>query len=253
MARILTLTLCVLLATSLTAGCTKEDSSGGGGKNGATSSKYKADYSSAHPKFLARVTKLAKAQDCTVTVDKDGGAQHIGEADHLVLDHDPYPTDPPTSGPHFGIVTAWGFYDEQVQDEFAVHNLEHGGVVIWYGGTTKDAHSGDIFDQMSGLLKKGNKVVASPRSGYSYGEFSLTAWRVTLHCPANNKFDNISGRELFTTFFKDVGSKGSPAEAKIPAIIAGTRQDLAPSNDAANPMVALPKPPTPVKDLSVSN
>ncbi len=42
-------------------------------------------------------------------------------------------TDPPTSGPHFGVPVIWGAYDEPVQPARAVHNLEHGGIWISYG------------------------------------------------------------------------------------------------------------------------
>jgi hypothetical protein len=40
---------------------------------------------------------------------------------------------PPTSGPHFGQWVIWGDYDEPVRLAEAVHNLEHGGIVMYYG------------------------------------------------------------------------------------------------------------------------
>jgi hypothetical protein len=49
--------------------------------------------------------------------------------------HEPYNTDPPTSGPHAGTVRA-GFYDEALPDENLVHNLEHGYVIIGYNCST---------------------------------------------------------------------------------------------------------------------
>jgi Protein of unknown function (DUF3105) len=40
---------------------------------------------------------------------------------------------PPTSGPHHGQWVIWGQYDEEVPLASAVHNLEHGGIVIYHG------------------------------------------------------------------------------------------------------------------------
>ena len=42
-------------------------------------------------------------------------------------------TDPPTSGPHFGVPVIWGEYEDPVQEARVVHNLEHGGIWISYG------------------------------------------------------------------------------------------------------------------------
>lgn len=43
-----------------------------------------------------------------------------------------YNSTPPTSGPHYGDLVAWKTYDEPQRYEHLVHNLEDGGVVIYY-------------------------------------------------------------------------------------------------------------------------
>ncbi len=43
-----------------------------------------------------------------------------------------YKTNPPTSGNHYPNWLNWGVYDKPQQDELMVHNLEHGGVIIYY-------------------------------------------------------------------------------------------------------------------------
>lgn len=43
-----------------------------------------------------------------------------------------YNSNPPTSGDHWDKPTDWGVYTEELPDERAVHNLEHGGVWITY-------------------------------------------------------------------------------------------------------------------------
>lgn len=39
---------------------------------------------------------------------------------------------PPTSGNHFEVLSAWGFLGRPLVAEQVVHNMEHGGIVLWY-------------------------------------------------------------------------------------------------------------------------
>jgi len=43
-----------------------------------------------------------------------------------------YNSTPPTSGPHYDNLVAWGIYDEPQRYEHLVHNLEDGGVIVYY-------------------------------------------------------------------------------------------------------------------------
>jgi hypothetical protein len=43
-----------------------------------------------------------------------------------------YNSVPPTSGPHYGNLVEWGTYDEALPYELVLHNMEDGGVVVYY-------------------------------------------------------------------------------------------------------------------------
>lgn len=43
-----------------------------------------------------------------------------------------YNSTPPTSGPHYGSMAPWGIRNEPVPYEYLLHNLEDGGIVIYY-------------------------------------------------------------------------------------------------------------------------
>ena len=43
-----------------------------------------------------------------------------------------YNTTPPTSGPHYPGVAPWDIYNEPVRYEQVVHNMEDGGVIVYY-------------------------------------------------------------------------------------------------------------------------
>ena len=79
---------------------------------------------------------------------------------------------PPTSGPHFGQWVIWGEYDEPVRLAQAVHNLEHGGIVIYYGD--------DVSDEELATLRSFSRsdptamlLSPLPRLG---DKIALTAW-----------------------------------------------------------------------------
>jgi hypothetical protein len=77
---------------------------------------------------------------------------------------------PPTSGPHYGQWVIWGDYDSPVRLTESVHNLEHGGIVIFYGRNVSQAQIEQLRrfyrdDPVAMLLaplpKLGNKIALS--------------------------------------------------------------------------------------------
>lgn len=97
----------------------------------------------------------------------DQGRAHIspGQA------HEPYNSNPPTSGPHLVNPADWGVYSNPLQDEQAVHNLEHGGIWITYK---------DIDDETKAALEQvaranPGSIIMSPRSEND-SKIALAAW-----------------------------------------------------------------------------
>lgn len=85
--------------------------------------------------------------------------------------HDPYNSNPPTSGPHLIQPADWGIYPNPLQDEQAVHNEEHGGIWISYK---------DIDDQTKSKLEaiaKANpgSIIMSPRDAND-SKIVLASW-----------------------------------------------------------------------------
>jgi hypothetical protein len=110
-----------------------------------------------------RVTELApKGEEFP-----DQGREHIvpGQA------HEPYNSNPPTSGPHLTNPADWGIHDAPLSDEQVVHNLEHGGIWITYK---------DIDEQTKASLEtvaKANpgSVIMSPRPSND-DKIAVVAW-----------------------------------------------------------------------------
>lgn len=87
---------------------------------------------------------------------------------------DKWNTDPPTTGPHFGIAAIFGIYEEELEIARVIHNLEHGGIFIMYGEDVPEA----TVDELRAFYddhKTGTIMAPLDRLG---DEFALGAWVV---------------------------------------------------------------------------
>jgi hypothetical protein len=100
---------------------------------------------------------------------------------------DPYSSLPATSGPHWNTPAAWGAYSTPQNESQLIHNLEHGGVVIWYDADALDAGQvteltsyveGQVASGISGRFK----FIVSPWAGSEPlgGPVAVTSWRHIL-------------------------------------------------------------------------
>lgn len=98
--------------------------------------------------------------------------------------HEPYNSDPPTSGPHASPVDA-GFYESAPPDENLVHNLEHGYIILWYNCSALDeAKCQGLTAQIQAVLERARpavittgakKLIAVPRPSLDTA-IALTSW-----------------------------------------------------------------------------
>jgi len=87
----------------------------------------------------------------------------------------PYNSDPPTSGWHTAELAPWGSHLEPQPDQRLVHNMEDGGVILWYAlGTPEEnaRHVAALEEVASGY----RRTVVVPREGMPT-TYALTAWR----------------------------------------------------------------------------
>lgn len=145
----------------------------------------------------------ADEANCTdIQQHEDGGREHTQDPAEDVQ----YPTTPPTSGLHAPSTADPGFSREPVQEEFAVHNMEHGQVVVWY---SPDAPS-DVIDQLETYVDDaGIGILAIPYDNVPQGyNFSISAWTVSQDC------EDVSG-EILGEFRQRFQGKG-PESVGIP-------------------------------------
>ena len=74
-----------------------------------------------------------------------------------------YNSSPPSSGPHYENIVGWGTYTEPQRYEHLIHNLEDGGVVIYY---QCDDGCPDLYAQLEefsrGYIDSGDHLVLAP-------------------------------------------------------------------------------------------
>lgn len=102
----------------------------------------------------------------------DQGNFHLTTVDD---EHPPYNSDPPTSGWHMPGLAPWGAHLELVEDEYLVHNLEDGGVVIYYPMGSPEENQAAV-DAVRAIAAPYRNVVIAPRQDLP-NAYVFTAWR----------------------------------------------------------------------------
>ena len=98
----------------------------------------------------------------------DQGNLHLQTATDA---HEPYNSDPPTSGPHLPYIAPWGVHTRPIVRELQVHNLEDGGVLVQY-----NCECPDLAAKLRAVVEKYDKyVIVAPYPGMA-SPIALTAW-----------------------------------------------------------------------------
>jgi hypothetical protein len=138
-----------------------------------------------------------------------GGRQHFAQG----VTYDNYNSNPPTSGPHTNVAAGPGVYDQPVPKEIAVHNMEHGHVVVWYNCSAgsqplDEAACGSLIGQLAQIVNQANgdgKRVLMTQFGGINSRIALTAWQFL------DEFDDLDQQRVQTfidTFYCHTNLEG---------------------------------------------
>jgi hypothetical protein len=98
----------------------------------------------------------------------DQGNLHIQST---AVPHEPYNSDPPTSGPHLPYIAPWGVHTRPIPLELQVHNLEDGGVVIQY-----NCECPELEAKLRAVVEKYERQVILAPHPTMKSRIALTAW-----------------------------------------------------------------------------
>lgn len=118
--------------------------------------------------------------------------------------HEPYNSNPPTSGPHYGDrVAGPGIKSKQLPDELVLHSLEHGAVVLWYKADLPNEEVDKIKEAFQGA--SGKKIML-PRADLDV-PIALTSWGYLL------KLESIDAEKIKA--FIEINNDRAPEKAQI--------------------------------------
>jgi hypothetical protein len=109
-----------------------------------------------------------------------------------------YNSTPATSGNHWGTPANWGVATTPMIESQIVHNLEHGGIVIWYQPDQVSeegvaAMADLVNDQLATGIGGRFKFILSPWAGEDFGHpIAVTSWQWLLYLDEPN-VDAIRG------------------------------------------------------------
>ena len=100
------------------------------------------------------------------------GSTHVDEGERVS-----YNTVPPASGNHWPVPAPCGFYTDPIPDERAVHNMEHGHIVVSYN-LPNEADVQALRDALNDISLNRVWGMARPYSGIDPGQVALSTWGV---------------------------------------------------------------------------
>ena len=165
----------------------------GGGGNGSL-----GVYATAAPPPSGYPYAVQRFDD--ITPSPGTGERHLAAGQTF----DGYNSDPPTSGVH-GPAVDWAVHDNAVPKESAVHNMEHGGVVIWYncnggpaplGGAECTQLRRDLTAEATAALQQSKRVLMTPYPAMEH-RIALTSWQIL---DAFDEFDAQRVQAFIDTF-----------------------------------------------------
>jgi hypothetical protein len=134
---------------------------------------------------------LLARHGCTLRLYADEGHRHLsGTADDYLVRYAQhvakavdgkvvtYGSFPPTSGPHMPRWVRWGTYAQPVSELEAVHNLEHGGIVVQVGRGVAPATLRRI---RAWVAASPNGMLLAPLPALG-SRVALTAWTALASC-----------------------------------------------------------------------
>lgn len=101
--------------------------------------------------------------------------------------HQPYNSNPPTSGQHYAQPANVGIYDNELPDEQLIHNLEHGHVWISYRVSSASA---ELVNSLKQIVKDNSRLVILTPREKNDSLIAVASWTRLL------KLDNLDKQKI---------------------------------------------------------
>ncbi len=135
----------------------------------------------------ASAVAAAKAAGCTPPDGPSTPASDAPGGQHLAAgESHTYDQHPATSGLHDpnSLPAEPHVYESPVTETLAVHNLEHGYILVYYTADGTDALPADVVARLASFARAETKVIMAPYPDLPTGtSFAVAAWNKLWECP----------------------------------------------------------------------
>lgn len=156
------------------------------------------------PEAASELTPAPSEACSPVEVQPDRGAAHLGPGEELP----PAIPRPATSGPHDPrpLPPQPSVYAEPVPEAAAVHNLEHGYVLVYHRPPGPGAPSSAVVQRLATMAEAERKVIMAPYPDLPPGAaVAFLAWRRLQVCgPALNEAGAGAASQSFISSLREV-------------------------------------------------
>lgn len=137
----------------------------------------------AERRLRADAAAVADRLGCTGVEDvPDEGADHLAPGQPVPE----YATRPAASGPHAGapLPPDPAVYQQPIPEPQAIHNLEHGYVLIYHREEGEGSIPAEVVNELAGLAEDEAKVIMAPYPDLEEGRsLALVGWTKLQQCP----------------------------------------------------------------------
>jgi hypothetical protein len=163
-------------------------------------------------RLAERAAVAAEAIGCDeVQEPQNEGTEHLQPGDAPPQ----YGTTPATSGPHSAtpLPSDPAVYSEPVPEPAAVHNLEHGYVLIYYRQDGQGALDEDAVDALADVAEGESEVIMAPYDNLPDGtNLAFVAWTRLRDCAAEGSAEDVA---LAATTFIDQFKNTTGPESEV--------------------------------------
>ena len=134
------------------------------------------------PQFAVDAAKAADCSTVQTPAASAPGGLHLNPGQSYT-----YTEHPATSGYHdpSPLTIPPRVYTAPIQETHAVHNLEHGAVIMYYRQTGDGALPKDVVTQLATIANSGHNAILAPYTPLPNGTaLALAAWNKLQTCPA---------------------------------------------------------------------
>jgi len=106
-------------------------------------------------------------------------------------------------------------YTQPIREEAAVHNLEHGYILVYYRADGPEALPDDVVARLSDVAESQDKVLVAPYAGLGDGtSLAMVAWNKLWECPST--VSPSDGAVMASSFIQAYKSTSNAPEGNVP-------------------------------------